>query len=131
MHEFSLAQGLLRQLHDLAAENNAKRIITVKVEIGPQAGIVVDSFEFGFSVLAAESPLTQAATLKVSTPAAIYKCMTCGYIIKQDNKPTATCPACQGKTLLPEGGSDIILLQVEMDTVEPETNTKHKTESKK
>lgn len=116
MHELSLAQGLLSQLHELAAQNKANRIITVKVEIGPLAGIVVDSFQFGFSALAAESPLTRAATLEISTPAAVYKCLSCGYLIKSDNGPAAVCPTCQGEALLPEGGGDIILLQVEMDT---------------
>lgn len=115
MHELSLAQGLLSQLHDLAAQNKANRIITVKVEIGPLSGIVVDSFQFGFSALAAESPLTRAAALEISVPEAVYKCLACGYLLKS-NESAAVCPACHGKALLPEGGGDIILLQVEMDT---------------
>ena len=69
MHELSLAQGLLSQLHDLAARHQARRIIRIRVEIGPLSGIVVDSFKFGFSCLSAESPLTKDARLDITIPA--------------------------------------------------------------
>ncbi len=69
MHELSLAQGLLSQLHDLAARHQARRIIRLRVEIGPLSGIVVDSFEFGFNCLSAESPLTKNAKLDITIPA--------------------------------------------------------------
>ncbi len=89
MHELSLAQGLLTQLHDLAARHQARRIIRIRVEIGPLSGIVVDSFEFGFNCLSAESPLTKDAELNITIPA--------------------------------NDSSDIILLQVEMDSEEDDS----------
>lgn len=52
MHEFSLAQGLFDQLLDLLDEHGADKIIMAEVGVGRDAGIVVDSFTFGFDVLA-------------------------------------------------------------------------------
>ncbi len=114
MHELSLAQALLHQLHDLASQNKASRIVTVTVEIGPHAGIVIDSFEFGFTILAAESPITQLAELKINTPDAIYQCLDCG----QEDQSSQVCSACRGDMMMPMGGSDITLMQVEMDTAD-------------
>ena len=68
MHEFSLAQGLTRQLEDLARQHKAQKICTVRVAIGIRSGIVVDSFTFGFEVLAKEDTLLQEAILEISEP---------------------------------------------------------------
>ena len=68
MHEFSLAQGLMQQLSELAEQHEALKIYTVKVAIGTRSGIVVDSFSFGFEILAAENTLTREAVLKISEP---------------------------------------------------------------
>ncbi|WP_457574406.1 hydrogenase maturation nickel metallochaperone HypA/HybF [Desulfolithobacter sp.] len=66
MHEFSLAQGLMRQLNELAAAHGAKQIRKVRVSIGSSAGIVVDSFVFGFDALKADLELTRDAILEIT-----------------------------------------------------------------
>lgn len=68
MHEFSLAQGLMQQLEDLAQQHGAYKICTVRVDIGTRSGIIVDSFSFGFEVLAKENTLTTKAALEISEP---------------------------------------------------------------
>ena len=52
MHELSLVQGLLSQLQTLAQQHSAISISRVRVEVGPFAGIVIDSFQFAFDILA-------------------------------------------------------------------------------
>lgn len=66
MHEFSLAQGLHSQLLALARSNQAGRVLTAEIRVGEQAGIVVDSFLFGFNVLAEEDAVTRGMSLVVS-----------------------------------------------------------------
>ncbi|BCO09429.1 hypothetical protein GF1_18050 [Desulfolithobacter dissulfuricans] len=66
MHEFSLAQGLMSQLGELAAAHGAKRIHTVRVSIGSSAGIVVDSFVFGFDALKADWEPARDAILEIT-----------------------------------------------------------------
>lgn len=66
MHELSLAQGLLDQLGGLAVEHGATKIITVYVEIGTEAGIVADSFSFGFDAVKTTNRLTENAVLEIN-----------------------------------------------------------------
>jgi len=66
MHELSLAQGLLDQLAALARQHRASRIVRVEVAIGRQAGIVVDSFVFGFNAIRTTLEATREATLVVT-----------------------------------------------------------------
>jgi len=63
VHEFSLAQGLHNQLLDLARENSVDRILKAEVAIGDNAGIVVESFVFGFNVLVEQHDVTNGMEL--------------------------------------------------------------------
>ncbi len=66
MHELSLAQGLLDQLVTLADTHGATTVAEVRVQIGEQAGIVTDSFCFGFDTLKKDAALTRNATLEIT-----------------------------------------------------------------
>lgn len=63
MHEFSLAQGLHDQMMGLAHEHEVEKITKAEVCIGDNAGIVVESFVFGFNVLAGQNPITAGCEL--------------------------------------------------------------------
>jgi hydrogenase nickel incorporation protein HypA/HybF len=65
MHEFSLAQGLHNQLIDLAREHQVVKVLRAEVAVGDNAGIVVESFVFGFNVLAGENAVTQGIRLDI------------------------------------------------------------------
>lgn len=58
----------MQQLEDLAQKHGVKKICTVRVEIGTRSGIVVDSFSFGFEVLAGENELTRETVLEINEP---------------------------------------------------------------
>ena len=65
MHEFSLAQGLHTQLLDLVREHGMKNVRMAEVCIGASAGIVEESFVFGFNVLAEQHEETKGINLVV------------------------------------------------------------------
>lgn len=126
MHELSLAQSMLDQLMELAAQHKAKSITTVKVVLGPFSGVVADSFAFGFDILKKEHTLTKEAKLILETPPPEYQCKQCGTIItlpdmasNQLYKHPATsplaCSNCDGQELFPRGGNELILQQLEME----------------
>lgn len=114
MHEMSLVQGLLNQLHSLAREHNKTKVISVNMDIGPLSGVVIDSFQFGFDILSKEDPLTRNASLVIESTPAAYRCCGCGAKIEELLKPKS-CPFCAETLLSPEGGDDIILRQVQME----------------
>lgn len=115
MHEMSLVQGLLHQLHDIARENKASKVIRLTMSIGPLSGVVIDSFTFGFEVLSREDPLVAGAKLEIEIPPVCYRCSGCGHQeYAAENRPEC-CPRCADPILVPEGGDDLILQQVEME----------------
>ncbi|CAG0905515.1 unnamed protein product, partial [Cyprideis torosa] len=59
MHEISLVQGLFDQLEDLARQHKMTKVVKITMDIGPLSGVVVDSFRFGFMVLARENRLDE------------------------------------------------------------------------
>lgn len=65
MHEFSLAQGLHSQLIDLVRQHGMERVRVAEIMIGENAGIVEESFLFGFDVLAGQHEETKALDLVV------------------------------------------------------------------
>jgi len=115
VHEFSLAQGLFTQLHQLAETNQAKKIITVRVEIGKLSGIVVDSFSFGFEVLSQESDLTKKSVLEITEIEPQHRCLDCGAIFNHIDQIPNICPECSSLKLIHHGGDDLVLTQIEME----------------
>jgi hydrogenase nickel incorporation protein HypA/HybF len=115
MHEFSLAQSLLSQVCTLAGEHDATRVRRIRVAVGPMAGVVVDSFRFGFEVLAADNALTRDAVLEIKTPFPPYTCLGCGHVHEGCEARPASCARCGGRGLVPRGGDEILLLQIEIE----------------
>lgn len=115
MHEFSLAQGLFRQLRQLAETHQASKIITVRVEIGKLSGIVVDSFSFGFEALSQESDLTKNAILEITEIEPQHRCLDCGVILSHIDPASSVCPECNSSRLIKHGGDDLVLTQIEME----------------
>jgi hydrogenase nickel incorporation protein HypA/HybF len=115
MHEISLVQGLLQQLSELARTNQAGKIIKITMEVGPLSGVVADSFRFGFDILSAEDDLVRGAELVLITPLVTYLCSECGQAVTTDGQRPDHCERCQELFLIPQGGDDLILRQVEME----------------
>ena len=67
MHEFTLAQGLHSQLLELASENRAVKVLKAEIAVGDNAGIVIESFVFGFRILADEDEVTKGMKLAIDS----------------------------------------------------------------
>lgn len=115
MHEISLVQGLLLQLADLAEDNNMSRVLTVTMKIGPLSGVVEDSFRFGFDILSAEDELVKGAELVIQTTSVTYRCTECNNTEQSSSTKPDCCPECGELFLIPEGGDELVLQQVEME----------------
>jgi len=114
MHEFSLAQGLVNQLKALAHDHKAGKIIKIRLQVGSMSGIVVDSFEFGFEVLAQEEPLLKEAVLEIVHSKPHAACLKCG--LTMDFLPeNLCCDNCGSASIRRKGGDELILSQVEME----------------
>lgn len=115
MHEISLVQGLLQQLHDIAREHKTTKVTKVTMVIGPLSGVVVDSFRFGFDILTKEDELVADAELEIVIPEVTYRCSACGATITTAGQRPENCSACGDPILIAEEGNDLVLQQVEME----------------
>jgi hydrogenase nickel incorporation protein HypA/HybF len=66
MHEVSIAQSLLRQVHEAAERSGLATVESVGVCVGHHSGVVPDALAFAFEILR-EGPVTGGATLAVRT----------------------------------------------------------------
>lgn len=115
MHEISLVQGLLSQLHDIAGQHKTTRILKVTMVIGPLSGVVVDSFKFGFDILTKEDALVKDAKLEIIIPEVSYRCSNCQGVQTTAGERPHECAECGDNLLIAEEGNDLILQQVEME----------------
>lgn len=118
MHEISLVQNLVTQLEQLASVHNADRVYRLKVEIGSRAGVVIDSFRFGFEVISRERPLIKDATLEIIEIHPEKICLNCQYTFDPEEELSGlerACPVCNSMDNMLSGGDEIRLLQVEME----------------
>ncbi len=118
MHELTLAQGLARELKEIAIRHRASSIRDVFVTIGALSGIVQESFEFGFEIIKEQDPLLKEANLHVEVDYPSYRCKGCGFIIEKSSVVPSQCPKCNGLQFFPIGGDDLRLMRVELDLEE-------------
>lgn len=102
----------MQQLHQLAKQHKATKIIKAHVTIGKLSGIVTDSFAFGFEALAPENDLTKDAVLEITETEPVKRCLDCDSV---NDITSPACPRCNSTRLIAEGGDDLILTQVEME----------------
>ena len=115
MHEISLVQSLMQQLKELALANQASKIVKVTMEVGPLSGVVADSFRFGFDILSSDDDLVRGAELVLESSPVSYSCSECGHVTITSGEKPEECEKCQELFLIPLGGDDLILRQVEME----------------
>jgi hydrogenase nickel incorporation protein HypA/HybF len=77
MHELSVCQALIGQLEDLAREQQANRVVTVCVGVGPLSGVEPLLLQHAFP-LAAAGTLAQDAELIVEDRPVRVRCRQCG-----------------------------------------------------
>ena len=77
MHEMSLAEGILKIALEYAEENEAQKVEEIGLIIGEMSGVVIDSLEFGFKMLA-KGTIAEGAKLKVKEVPLRGRCAKCG-----------------------------------------------------
>lgn len=113
MHELSIATDLINTAIETAKQNDAKKVLSVTVEIGELAMINPEQLIFMYEVLTEENMLKGSKLQIVHVPA-VMECPNCGYKGPLEDKYTCACPKC-GLTLRALEGRDICLKTMEID----------------
>jgi hydrogenase nickel incorporation protein HypA/HybF len=113
MHEWSLVCDLLRQVEDLAAANNADRVIAIRLRIGEFSGVEADLLASAYDQLVHETRLA-GATLEIQREPLRAVCDTCGDEFRIE-RFEFQCRHCGSLSLTFRGGEELMLESVVLD----------------
>lgn len=112
MHEMSLCESLVAAIEESARSDGFRRVYAVRLAVGRFAGVEVEALRFCFDVVARGSVADGAALTIVEEPGTAW-CFGCG-----DTVPLAgrldPCPVCGGERLVPNGGTDMRIKDLEV-----------------
>lgn len=115
MHELSIAQDILSIVERSVPEPERTLVRTVKVAIGEQSGVVADSLQFCFQTLVNDSSM-KGAVLSIDPVPFTVHCRSCGASSRPDDG-TVVCPACGSMDTEITGGTDLRVLEVELEDI--------------
>ena len=114
MHELSVCQALLEQVAQLAGQHQARRVTSIKLHIGPLAGVVPELLQHAFTIARAGSVAEQAELHIEPIPVRI-RCRQCG--AENEAEPNnLVCPACHAWHTDVISGDEMLLASLEMLT---------------
>ena len=112
MHEMSLAEGIRGIVQDQARAHGFARVTVLRLEIGAFAGVEKPALDFALEVVLRGSPAEGARVEMIDLPgrALCFDCMTTVGIAHR----LAPCPACGGGKLVPNGGDEMRIRDMEV-----------------
>ncbi|MEL6205840.1 MAG: hydrogenase maturation nickel metallochaperone HypA [Pseudomonadota bacterium] len=112
MHEMSLCEGIRRVVDQAAAAPEIERVTKVRLEIGRFAGVEKDALTFAWEVVMRGSKAEGAVLEMIDLPgrATCFDCLKTVVI----NDRLDPCPDCGGGRLLPEGGDEMQIKDMEI-----------------
>ncbi len=94
MHELSIAIGIVRIADDVAAEQGAERVSSVRVAVGALSGVVRPALEYAFPLAAESRPRVTGASLEVEDVPLRVHCAPCGAVVELPTTTSFRCPDC-------------------------------------
>lgn len=112
MHEMSLCEGIRRVVDHAAAGADVARVTRVRLEIGRFAGVEKSALSFAWEVVMRGSKAEGATLEMIDLPgqALCYDCMKTVEISDRLDP----CPDCGGGKLLPQGGDEMRIKDMEV-----------------
>ena len=113
MHEMSLAESVREIVLDTARANQAKRVRTVRLEIGALSQVEPEAMRFAWDVVMQDGAAQGAQLLIVITPGQAW-CMQCSASVPVAQRGDA-CPRCGRHQLQVTGGDRMRVMDIEID----------------
>lgn len=112
MHEMSLCEGIRRVVDEAVAGPDITRVTKVRLEIGRFAGVEKDALNFAWDVVMRGSK-AEGATLEMIDLPGRATCFDCVNTVDINDR-LDPCPDCGGGRLLPEGGDEMRIKDLEV-----------------
>jgi hydrogenase nickel incorporation protein HypA/HybF len=118
VHELSIAASIVEIVERSLPAGFAGPVLRVSVRVGPLAGVVPDSLEFGFQCATPGTRLEGAALAIEHVPLTI-RCTACGEVTVMDDIAFA-CPKCGSASVSLDTGTELHVTEVEIDDLNGE-----------
>lgn len=112
MHEMSLAEGIRDIVLAQARAHGFARVKVLRLEVGRFAGVEKPALEFAFDVVMRGSPAEGARLEMIDLPGKAL-CYDCGQTVEIADR-FDPCPRCGGGKLIPEGGDEMRIKDMEV-----------------
>jgi hydrogenase nickel incorporation protein HypA/HybF len=112
MHEMSICEGIRGVIEDQARAHNVTRVTRVRLELGRFAGVEKNALHFAFDVVMRGSVAEGADLVTIDLPGKAL-CYDCGVAVEIDHR-LDPCPKCGGGKLLPQGGDEMRIKDLEV-----------------
>ena len=113
MHELSLIASLFEILEEQAKAKNAKKIVSVHLQVGLLSGAVPELLATSFDIYKKDT-LAAEAVLEIEEVPLKVECLACGaHMVKEDY--VVVCEACGSTNLKTLQGTDLFLLKMDVE----------------
>lgn len=111
MHEVSLCKGMRDVIEDQAHRHSVTKVSRVRVELGCFACVSTEALRFAFDVVMRGSA-ADGAELVIEELPGTAMCYDCAREVELHDR-LAPCPECGGGTLMPTGGTEMRIKDME------------------
>lgn len=113
MHEFSLAEEVIKLAEHEAKKNNAISVSEITIEVGNLSGVEADAFKSALDLLS-EGSILDKACLNIVILKGKGVCNTCSQEFEMDRRMD-TCPQCHSFPEEIKGGNEfrVVSLMIE------------------
>lgn len=114
MHELAICQALMNQVENIAAERNARSVVSIVVGMGPLSGVEAQLLKHAYPVASAGT-VAEGAELVIESMPVRIKCTQCDS--ESDALPNKlVCKACGDWRTTLISGDELMLMRVELET---------------
>jgi len=113
VHEFSLAESLLKVVLEEAQKYEASKILKIKVRAGKLVGVVPELLDFAFKTLS-EGTIAEGAVLEIEETEFKGHCRNCGAYFNIEDF-WGVCPKCGSNEIDISGGNEFDLIGLEIE----------------
>jgi len=119
MHELAICQALISQVENLARENDAIKVASITLGLGPLSGVEETLLRHAYPVASAGTLAEDAELIIQISPIRVH-CSSCGK--ETDAKPNRLiCAHCKDWKTELVSGDELLLIQLELDKAETKT----------
>lgn len=113
MHELAVCQALMNQVESIAAERNARSVVTITIGMGPLSGVEAQLLKHAYPVASAGT-IAEGAVLVIQELPVRIRCNRCG--CESEASPNKLlCAECGEWHTTLISGDEMMLMSVELE----------------